>query len=541
MKSIILSSLVKVFKDFAPNFLPYTSGSALSNEPFSFQIAVLPESKSEEKVSVSVTSVLKDDITVYEVKNIPSVLSGYPERDKFYYDVDRKEFPDLLMPIENTAVLKKGCWTSFWFEFKPTKEYSGTKKITVTITAGEETVKEVFTLDIIGVALPEQKLLYTNWFHNDCLCTWYNIEPFSEEYWEVAENYIKNAASHGMNMIITPVFTPPLDTAVGGERPTIQLVKVKKDENGYSFDFNNFERYISICLKSGIKAFEISHLFTQWGAKAAPKIIAEVNGKSKQIFGWNTKSTGKPYTEFLTAFAAAFIKEVKKLGIKDKCWLHVSDEPSKEQLPDYKKASALLHKLFPGFKSFDALSEIEFYKDGLIKNPVCGEQEADVFRKEVKNFWTYYCCGQCNNTLPNRFFAMPSERNRVLGILLYKYNTVGFLQWGHNFWYSQYSVHPINPFEVSDAGGAFPSGDAYVVYPGENGEPLNSLRHLVFYAGFCDMRALTLLESLTSRDFVLSLIERGLDTPLSFTNYPHEISWLTTLRETVNEEIKKHI
>ena len=85
-------------------------------------------------------------------------------------------------------------------------------------------------------------------------------------------------------MLLTPVFTPPLDTAVGGERPTVQLVKVIKENNKYSFDFENFRRYINLCLNCGIEAFEISHFFTQWGAKHVPKTVATVNGKEKQIF-----------------------------------------------------------------------------------------------------------------------------------------------------------------------------------------------------------------------------------------------------------------
>ena len=125
-----------------------------------------------------------------------------------------------------------------------------------------------------------------------------------------------------------------------------------------------------------------------------------------------------------------------------------------------------------------------------------------------------------------------------MGVLLYKYDAKGFLQWGHNFWYSQYSKHPIDPYKITDADGAFPSGDAFVVYPGENGEPLNSLRHLVVAEAFQDLRALRLLEKLTSRKYVLKLIEKDLDIPLSFKNYPHEQNWILNLRKTVNEELK---
>ena len=400
-------------------------------------------------------------------------------------------------------------------------------------------MKKEFTLNIIDKELPKQELLYTNWFHNDCLCTYYKVEVFSEEYWRIVENYIRNAVEHGVNMLLTPIFTPPLDTAVGGERPTVQLVKVIKENNTYSFDFTNFRRYVKLCLECGIEAFEISHFFTQWGAKHSPKIIATVNGKEKRIFGWETKASGKPYRTFLEAFAPEFKKEVEDLGIKEKCWLHVSDEPNETQITEYKKAANIIRELFADFNMLDALSEIKYYKNGLIKTPVCGEDVADIFRPEVKDFWTYYCCTQIYDFLPNRMFAQPSSRNRVLGVLLYKYDAKGFLQWGHNFWYAQYSKHPINPFKVTDAGGSFPSGDSFMVYPGKNGKPLNSLRHLVFFDAFQDLRALKLLESLTSREYVLNLIEQGLDVPLSFRTYPHEQEWLLKLRERVNNEIEK--
>ena len=134
---------------------------------------------------------------------------------------------------------------------------------------------------------------------------------------------------------------------------------------------------------------------------------------------------------------------------------------------------------------------------------------------------------------------MPSARNRILGALLYKYNAVGFLQWGYNFWYSQFSKHEIDPFTVTDAGKAFPSGDAFVVYPGENGQPLNSLRLKVFYDGLQDFAAMRLLESLVGREKALEIIVR--DDEFSFLKYPHGSSYLIDLRERINQAIKENI
>ena len=539
MKTLLLSSLVKVFKDTEPNFNEFSSFSCLKNESFSFQLAILAETAEEISATIEINSDIKNNITPYIVKNIPFRKNKSHNYDSFHYDVNRKEFPDLLEPTGNTIALKPDEWTALWFEFKADSSVTGEHIIKIILSSNGKTIEKEFTLNIIDKALPKQELLYTNWFHNDCLCTYYKVEVFSEDYWRIVENYIRNAVEHGVNMLLTPIFTPPLDTAVGGERPTVQLVKVIIENNTYSFDFTNFRRYVKLCLDCGIEAFEISHFFTQWGAKHAPKIIATVNGKEKRIFGWETKASGKPYRTFLEAFAPAFKKEVEDLGIKEKCWLHVSDEPNETQITEYKKAANILRELFADFNMLDALSEIKYYKNGLIKTPVCGEDVADIFRPEVKDFWTYYCCTQIYDFLPNRMFAQPSSRNRVLGVLLYKYDAKGFLQWGHNFWYAQYSKHPINPFKVTDAGGSFPSGDSFMVYPGKNGKPLNSLRHLVFFDAFQDLRALKLLESLTSREYVLNLIEQGLDVPLSFRTYPHEQEWLLKLRERVNNEIEK--
>ncbi len=136
---------------------------------------------------------------------------------------------------------------------------------------------------------------------------------------------------------------------------------------------------------------------------------------------------------------------------------------------------------------------------------------------------------------------MPSTRNRILGIQLYKFDIVGFLQWGYNFWYSQYSKYPIDPFKVTDAGQAFPSGDAFAVYPGEDRYPLESLRLEVFYEALQDLRALRLLEELIGREAVIEMLEEGLDEPISFRRYPTDDEWLLKKREQINRKIAELI
>ena len=64
--------------------------------------------------------------------------------------------------------------------------------------------------------------------------------------------------------------------------------------------------------------------------------------------------------------------------------------------------------------------------------------------------------------------SMPSARTRILGTQLYKFGIEGFLHWGYNFYFAGRSRKFINPFMVTDAAGAFPSGDPFILYPSKD-------------------------------------------------------------------------
>ena len=234
-------------------------------------------------------------------------------------------------------------------------------------------------------------------------------------------------------------------------------------------------------------------------------------------------------------------KYIEEKGLKDRVFFHVSDEPSLTVLPNYRKASKYIHKLFPGYEVKDALSDYWYYRLGIVSGPIPANDHIDKFLGKVDNLWTYYCSGQNNHFVSNRFFCNCSLRTRVLGYQLYKFNIKGFLQWGYNFYYSRLSRALVNPFEVSDAGGYFPSGDSYVVYPAEDGTAYHSIRLKVFYDALQDMAALNTLEKLTDKNTCLSIIEEKGKHKLTFREYPHDENWLLDTREEINALIKEKI
>ena len=134
---------------------------------------------------------------------------------------------------------------------------------------------------------------------------------------------------------------------------------------------------------------------------------------------------------------------------------------------------------------------------------------------------------------------MPSQRTRVIGYQLYRYNVKGFLQWGYNFYNTCLSTKAINPFEITDAGGFFAAGDAFVVYPGKDGEVYPSLRIKVFYDALQDFRALKKLEELIGFDKTVEILEKECDEPITFNSYPRSAGWHLKTRETINKKIKE--
>ena len=111
---------------------------------------------------------------------------------------------------------------------------------------GEEAsiiITKEMTVEVIAAQMPEQKIIYTRWFYADCIADAHQVEIFSEAHWDLMEKYIAAATDVGINMILVPVHTPPLDTEIGTARPCVQLVDIEKVGETYRFDFAKFHYF----------------------------------------------------------------------------------------------------------------------------------------------------------------------------------------------------------------------------------------------------------------------------------------------------------
>ena len=541
MYAFQLSSQEKVFLDYTLPQQEYSHISALKNERFSYQIAFRSElhHEADNLLRVSIESPLKEVVSVRKVGNVPVEMAVWTAYDEHYERVTPGMYPDVLYPMENNATEINALWHSLWITVDLNGKISaGNYPITIILTCGKEVIRKTLQVEIIDAMLPAQEMKVTQWFHTDCIANYYRVPVFSEFHWEMIEKFMRTAAENGINMILTPIFTPPLDTEVGGERTTVQLLDIEQDGETYWFGFEKLRRWIGIAKRCGIKYLEMAHLFTQWGLAATPKIVATVNGEEKRIFGWDVSSEDPAYKNFLSQMLPQLHNVLVEEGMDKNTFFHISDEPQAAHIERYKKLKTMVSEFLPGYIFMDALSNFEFYREGAVDCPIPASNDIEPFiEHQVPGLWTYTCCGQCKD-VSNRFMSMPSYRTRVIGIQFYKFDVVGFLQWGYNFYNSCLSRKQVNPFVVTDCIGVYPAGDAFSVYPGEDGA-LESLRIVVFYEGLQDVRALKLLEQYIGKEKVVGIIEEMAGMEIRFDKYPHDKNFLLALRERVNQEIKK--
>ncbi len=558
IKAVVLSSLYRVFPEVDPTEHQKTAFSCLKNEPLSFQVAFkLTGDNQALPFNLRIDTDLP--ISLYSEGAVPVLQTFDPKMDdRFRTGV----FYDMLLPKSVNPKLIEGGnpWSKMHFDGDKTQFHAVSdswKAIWLTVneaegcvSAGKHDIKIQLlsrntnnvvgecelTIEVVNAKLPKQKLMYTNWFHCDCLCDTYGVEMFSERFWEIFRNFATAAAKNGMNMILTPCFTPPLDTSIGGERMTAQLVGVEVVDGQYKFDFTLLKRFIDEAKKCGIKYFEHSHLFTQWGAKHAPKIMATVNGKYKRIFGWETKASGKKYTEFLRTYLPELLSFLKSLNIDKKFLFHVSDEPFPRMKEDYCKAKAIVREILDGYMCGDALSHYEFYEDGTVTTPIVATDFIHDFKEKCKNLWAYYTGNQSCDGMSNRKINCSPERNRMLGIQLYTYNVKGFLHWGYNFYYDRLSYGLFDPKTEPCLYCGTHSGTSFFVYPASDGSCIQSIRQKVFYDGLNDMRALQLLESKIGRKETLAFLEKHYGDVDFHTAAESEDKFLN-FREALNQKI----
>ena len=548
----VLSSLEKVFPDSefqTDSDKPLFEGAR--GETIAFQIAFRYRDPGGIYLTFRTESELAG-ISLREVCYVPCEMPGAAD-DPFMLRTAPGLYPDPLRPLTEPLRLPSGIWKSVWVSVPLAETLKpGTYKLTVHASSWQYPdepwktdvnceVEIPVRIRVHAAVLPKQKLILTNWFYADCLAEYYHVKVWSEKFWRILENYLRDYTSHGRNMLLTPLWTVPLDTRIGGERPTAQLLEIDYENGKYHFDFSRLKQWIDLARDCGVEYFEMSHFFTQWGAEFTPKIVVRINGRPVKKFGWHVAATSPEYQDFLRQLMPQLLRFLRREKLSGKCYFHFSDEPREKMLESYRRAASILNRYVNNdeFPVIDALSSVKFFQQGLVKRPVPWFVHIDDFIKEkLPERWCYFA--GAHPEYPARSYGAPLCRYRILGVLLYLYEMDGFLHWGHNFWFTQYSRRTrLDPWKETTAGGCFTGGHNFNVYPGDDGYPVDSLHYESFMEAMQDLRLLRELESRIGRKAVVKLIHAGLDYEIRMNHFPHSADYLEKLHTAVLRKLDR--
>lgn len=525
-RSWLASSLVRHF----PQTPASTSSSLVldgaRNEQLSFQVAVRLESTGSQPRTVRI-EVEADKALNTRVRRVGYVPVRHHNTATSESELDGVGHipgyvPDPLFP-EDSLLLPTNETHAFWVSLRPAPSaVAGNYRVTVKVTAGDEKpVLHTVKVHLHDVLLQKRRdFSVTHWFYIDALLDYYRTDHFDERFWTLTERYMRNMVEHGLDTILVPVFTPPLD---GVKRPTQLLGVTRRKDGEYVFDWSDVKKYVDLARRAGFSKFEWSHFFTQWGAAHAIRIYEGQGQDENLLWQPETSATSETYRAFLAQFLPGLHSFLRQEKLLKKSYFHVSDEPhGEEHRARYIEARGLLRELAPWMKVIDALSDVEFGRGALTDLPVASIHTALDFVREDIDCWAYHCCFPRGDFL-NRLLDTPLPKIAMHGFLLYRWPFGGFLHWGYNYWYRQGTRTLIDPLCVQD-GGAWPNwafGDTFVVYPGEDG-PIDSIRWEIFAESLQDY---ALLQTVG--------IERGaklLAELKSFEDFPKNEAWRRAAR-----------
>ena len=168
----LLSSLEKVFQDETPVYRPECLVlSALWDETVSFQAAYTGDCFMRERLEARVVSELEKWVRVRTVEQVPVGRATNVIVDDNYLKTTPGMYPDLLrdLPEDHKVIVCSHQWRSLWVDVEVTEEIpAGDYEIEIQLLKeGEIVCSAKMKLHVVGVTLPKQEIMHTEWMHAD--------------------------------------------------------------------------------------------------------------------------------------------------------------------------------------------------------------------------------------------------------------------------------------------------------------------------------------------------------------------------------------
>jgi hypothetical protein len=363
-----------------------------------------------------------------------------------------------------------------------------------------------------------------HWWRGEATWDYYKTGMFDDRWYQITRAQLEDMLAHGSDVVYVPMFFDRRETF---KRPCQLLIVNEPSPGVFQFDWSEVKKFTDMCKEIGFKKFEWSHLWIYWGVENPVRVYTRTNGAYAMLWPPDISGFSDRFSGFLKQFLPEFHDFLAREQLLENSYFHLSDEPgSGQHVANYKRARQILRELAPWMHVMDALSDIQYGRQHLTDIPVPIVSAAQPYIDEHIPHWVYYCCGPTGPWL-NRFMDTPLPKVRMSGMLFYRLGAQGFLHWGFNYWHKMEREEIGDPF--NDASNAdwpgIPYGDPFMIYPGRDGKPMDSLRWEVFAEALQDY-AILQTAGIQPEDPLLSDIK-------SYANFPKNEEWIRQTLERV--------
>lgn len=202
-------------------------------------------------------------------------------------------------------------------------------------------------------------------------------------------------------------------------------------------------------------------------------------------------------------YLMAYASHLRGQGRLEEAYVYNVDEPPEEQWDTVRNNYRFVKSVVPGLNTWlclnqpKAVRDLQSYTD-ILDVYIRQYEKAEVpkYRRADRQLIWAVCVWPHEH--PNLFIEYPAADARIIGWLSYRYDVSGFEYWGLNQWGKNTGRRDWAHFDRGDTRTSwqrttFPWGDGWLLYPGDRGEPLSSIRFENLRDGFEDAELLQLL------------------------------------------------
>jgi len=371
-------------------------------------------------------------------------------------DFDSTLVADVIDHLTPALDVKANTTQPVWVSVNVPREniIKGMYRGTVTVKEDGKVLAELpLTVTVKNRVLPEPK----DWaFHLDlwqnpyAVSRYYNVEPFSQEHFDLMRPIMKRYADAGGKVITASIMHKPWNGQTYDPFESM-VTWMKKADGTWWFDYTVFDKWIEFMMDCGVKKEINCYSMVPWRLS-----FQYFDQASNQFKFFNGKPGEPAYEEFWMRMLKSFAQHLKEKGWFEITHIAMDERPLNDMLATIK----VVYKADPNFKLSlagtyhkELLEDLDDYCITLAEKFT---PEEIAKRRAEGKVTTYYTC--CTEPRPNTFTFSPLAEAEWLGWWAAKINVDGYLRWALNSWVKD----PLLDSRFT----AWAAGDTYILYPG---------------------------------------------------------------------------